>query len=1516
MFSPYRGSEVVSALAIPVDVLGVADVVEVLWREWSLEEGNTGGVKLVNMKRVTHQTVHAGLAETTFLPCIFTLRPSPSREPPRIKWTKIVSQGGVKKEISVLVAKDNVIKVKKDFQERVTLPGYPDNRYNATMALTNLHTSDSGIYRCEVVVGIDDEEDTVPLEVEGVVFHYRSPSDRYALTFEDAQRVCLENSAIIATVEQLQAAFDDGYDNCDAGWLSDHTVRYPIRSPRPGCYGDREALPGVRNYGPRDPKELYDVYCYARQQSGDVFHTTTPQKLSLATASTHCHSLGAHLATVGQLYLAWQNGFDRCDPGWLADGSVRYPITQPRRNCGGDTPGVRTVYQHANRTGFPDTTLLFDAYCYRGAPRRAVASAAGLQLSKNSGNSSSANLDQKWTGSTEDQTWQAFSLEQEVQTGSSLQNDLGASSAQRSAILEEQMNAIGSNDSSEISAEHVTFHLRPGLVKLDEDEQLSLASQSSLQSEKLPEGQQEFPVGGQGILPLERQPEPQADESVNLLSTLVSEAEQKDHWDEGHRQQRGFMGDLSGHPTKDQGSLEFGQKVETVNQLPSSAEITNTHAPLNMGALPATSTKYEAAVPTSIASGAAKRHSTSSAETEDPTHEPDIRSEQQPLESNYLMEILEGSNNQAHADNEADGFERRARKGTPEHPPGPPSSLATPKFKDRWSPLEGTSEHRSGGAAGSPPPTPAPETGDETWASEPVAANIRALPPLHVSTKTQTPLETPSSPPESIATWTRLPTLTPLADLTAETSGDDLPTFKEILTLEYHVKGREVRRLSQEETAENFSGEGKEEEESHLGAPEWTSTQAVPQHSELPRLAQLFSETEGSGSREEAGHLVRQEALNSTQGPPAAPMKEDTSLEVYSAVESTSKGVDIVKEAMGTKEPLSVSTQLASIEAHQEEPELTRDLGEVSKQPVITISQDDSVVTEEASPPIDNIIVHQEDPGATVEPGDILSQPATVETNLELHRVTGQPGGVSSQLTTVVAHPENPGVTSEPDEVFTHLIVKEAKPEEAWVTGEPHKDTSQHINIKANQEDTPVTEESLVIGANQEKDGMTGEPINLREDDHKVTEEPPNYWTHLAITVGKQEETETEKPVTVATHQAITNAIQANTLVTDDSLQGWTNHEKDIVTEKPDKVFTHPITIEAHPDDPLVTEESNKELVLPFTIVGKTAPGGTEVTSVTVTENPQDVAEVRGAVDYVPHQTDALPSLGIDLTIISTTTLYGEDMNVTPASTAHLATSMENSSSETEHTLYVVSPSTVVPESKEMLNIDQDSMEHIELSKVQLQEDVSEHPGLQQTEQSMRNESYQEEHSRDQEVRHSGESEMHSPETLDESEQLIQLPMASPSTPPLSPVNASMEHTNVTVGNQPPAEGIEESGGSAAGEETGAGAEPATVEPCGTNPCLHGGTCLSNGTLSSCECQPGYSGENCEIVLCGSPPSVDNAFLIGRKRAHYDIHSTVRYQCADGFLQRHVPTVKCRSNGKWDRPKIICSKCEHSGDSA
>uniref|UniRef100_A0A4W6EB47 Neurocan b n=1 Tax=Lates calcarifer TaxID=8187 RepID=A0A4W6EB47_LATCA len=259
-------------------------------------------------------------------------------------------------------AKGDVIKVNKAFSGRVMLPGYTANPLNATMEISSLRTNDSGTYHCQVVMGNDYERDTVPLVVSGVVFHYQAPSARYALSFTDAQRACQENSAQIATPAQLWAAYYDGFASCATGWLDDQTVRYSVQLPELGCYGHKEYSAGVRNYGKRDPKELFDVYCFAKELDGEVFHSSVPGRLSLSSASDRCVSLGGQLATVGQLYLAWRAGLDSCAPGWLSDGSVRYPVTWPRPDCGGSQPGVRTVTPNSTAD---NTTVLYDAYCYR-----------------------------------------------------------------------------------------------------------------------------------------------------------------------------------------------------------------------------------------------------------------------------------------------------------------------------------------------------------------------------------------------------------------------------------------------------------------------------------------------------------------------------------------------------------------------------------------------------------------------------------------------------------------------------------------------------------------------------------------------------------------------------------------------------------------------------------------------------------------------------------------------------------------------------------------------------------------------------------------------------------------------------------------------------------------------------------------------------------------------------------------------------------------------------------------------
>jgi aggrecan 1 len=100
--------------------------------------------------------------------------------------------------------------------------------------------------------------------------------------------------------------------------------------------------------------------------AGDVFFATRQEQFTFLEARAFCESHNATLASTGQLYAAWSRGLDKCYAGWLADGSLRYPIVTPRPACGGDKPGVRTVYLYPNQTGLPDPLSRHHAFCFRG----------------------------------------------------------------------------------------------------------------------------------------------------------------------------------------------------------------------------------------------------------------------------------------------------------------------------------------------------------------------------------------------------------------------------------------------------------------------------------------------------------------------------------------------------------------------------------------------------------------------------------------------------------------------------------------------------------------------------------------------------------------------------------------------------------------------------------------------------------------------------------------------------------------------------------------------------------------------------------------------------------------------------------------------------------------------------------------------------------------------------------------------------------------------------------------------
>nr|CAB3263785.1 lactadherin [Phallusia mammillata] len=89
--------------------------------------------------------------------------------------------------------------------------------------------------------------------------------------------------------------------------------------------------------------------CAASLSSAKVIDLGSP--LSFVQAYKKCESLGASLATYGDLLEASRNGFSHCVCGWNADVVARYPMNHTIGDCGGG-PGVHYCDWNGPRGAF------------------------------------------------------------------------------------------------------------------------------------------------------------------------------------------------------------------------------------------------------------------------------------------------------------------------------------------------------------------------------------------------------------------------------------------------------------------------------------------------------------------------------------------------------------------------------------------------------------------------------------------------------------------------------------------------------------------------------------------------------------------------------------------------------------------------------------------------------------------------------------------------------------------------------------------------------------------------------------------------------------------------------------------------------------------------------------------------------------------------------------------------------------------------------------------------------------
>lgn len=176
-------------------------------------------------------------------------------------------------------------------------------------------------------------------------------------TSDKAEQVCIALGATVATIQQLEQAYNKGADWCSNGWTktgdNSYGGYYPINTsavtgcgagaigimedsnnPRnANCYGVKPAKPDKFNdpipgKDPNDTNKYYilpfngQYWSSAEQtQPNEVFYVAgkTNSNITSDEAQQICKDLNSVVAPKAQLQQAWLNGADWCSPGWTSE---------------------------------------------------------------------------------------------------------------------------------------------------------------------------------------------------------------------------------------------------------------------------------------------------------------------------------------------------------------------------------------------------------------------------------------------------------------------------------------------------------------------------------------------------------------------------------------------------------------------------------------------------------------------------------------------------------------------------------------------------------------------------------------------------------------------------------------------------------------------------------------------------------------------------------------------------------------------------------------------------------------------------------------------------------------------------------------------------------------------------------------------------------------------------------------------------------------------------------------------